>query len=119
MVPTRDDDWPSLHSILAFQNRARERLRKVYSDIAEGKISLTRKVARVLFMTFEHEGLHVEVTLAIGKLVDVLSLLQDALVHATSASRDRNDSSTRLFSSSLGVSRSAVANSTQTCCSNR
>lgn len=63
MVPTKDNDWPSLHSILAFQIRVRERLRKVYSDIAEGKVSLTRKVARVLFMTFEHEGFHVETLL--------------------------------------------------------
>lgn len=63
VVPTNDDDWPSLHSILAFQIRVRERLRKVYNDIAEGKISLTRKVARVLFMTFEHEGFHVETLL--------------------------------------------------------
>ncbi|KAG1842992.1 C-type lectin protein [Suillus subalutaceus] len=63
VVPTKDDDWPSLHSILAFQIRVRERLRKIYSDIAEGKISLTRKVARVLFMTFEHEGFHVETLL--------------------------------------------------------
>ncbi|KAG1882685.1 histidine-specific methyltransferase [Suillus subluteus] len=57
-----------IHSILAFQIRVRERLRKVYSDIAEGKISLTRKVARVLFMTFEHE---------------------DALVYASSTRRER------------------------------
>ncbi|KAG1748553.1 hypothetical protein EDB19DRAFT_1630127 [Suillus lakei] len=63
MVPTKDDDWPSLHSILAFRNRVRDRLRKVYSDIAEGKIPLTRKVARVLFMTFEHEGFHAETLL--------------------------------------------------------
>ncbi|KAG2147479.1 uncharacterized protein EDB93DRAFT_416822 [Suillus bovinus] len=63
VVPTKDVDWPSLPSILAFKNRVRERLRKVYSDIAEGKISLTRKVARVLFMTLEHEGLHVETLL--------------------------------------------------------
>ncbi|KAG2101110.1 uncharacterized protein F5147DRAFT_581772 [Suillus discolor] len=63
VVPTKDDDWPSLRSILAFRNRVRERLRKVYSDIAGGKISLTRKVARVLFMTFEHEGLHIETLL--------------------------------------------------------
>ncbi|KAG1901346.1 histidine-specific methyltransferase [Suillus fuscotomentosus] len=63
VVPTKDDDWPSLRSILAFRNRVRERLRKVYSDIAEGKVSLTRKVARVLFMTFEHEGLHIETLL--------------------------------------------------------
>ncbi|KAG1742298.1 uncharacterized protein EDB91DRAFT_1279204 [Suillus paluster] len=63
VVPTKDEDWPSLHSILNFQSCVRERVRKLYSDIAEGKIPLTRKVARVLFMTFEHEGLHAETLL--------------------------------------------------------
>ncbi|OJA14471.1 hypothetical protein AZE42_05285 [Rhizopogon vesiculosus] len=62
-VPTNDEDWPSLTSILTFQTRARERVKKLYSDIAEGKTPLTRKVARVLFMTFEHEGLHAETLL--------------------------------------------------------
>lgn len=33
----------------------------VYADIKSGKRPLDRRTARVLFMTFEHEGLHAEV----------------------------------------------------------
>ncbi|KAH9933269.1 hypothetical protein B0H21DRAFT_825820 [Amylocystis lapponica] len=59
-VPTCDEDWPSLPSILAFQARVRARLLKLYGDIDTGKVELTRKVARVLFMTLEHEAFHAE-----------------------------------------------------------
>ena len=36
---------------------------KLYDDIDSGEISLTRKVARVLFMTLEHEAMHAETLL--------------------------------------------------------
>lgn len=36
---------------------------KLYDDIDSGEISLTRKIARVLFMTLEHEAMHVETLL--------------------------------------------------------
>ncbi|KAH7885435.1 hypothetical protein F5I97DRAFT_1811346 [Phlebopus sp. FC_14] len=62
-VPQKDEDWPSLGNILAFRLRVRERVRKLYTDISTGKIPLTRKIGRVLFMTFEHEGLHAETLL--------------------------------------------------------
>jgi hypothetical protein len=60
-VPQKEEDWPSLSSIISFQARVRERIVKLYEDISAGKIQLTRKVARVLFMALEHEGLHAEV----------------------------------------------------------
>ncbi|KIJ62537.1 hypothetical protein HYDPIDRAFT_41690 [Hydnomerulius pinastri MD-312] len=60
-VPQNDEDWPSLSSILSFRTRVRERVAKLYTDISTDKIHLTRKIARVLFMTFEHEGMHAEV----------------------------------------------------------
>lgn len=41
----------------------RARLLKVYDDIDSGKLTLNRKVGRVLFMTFEHEALHAETLL--------------------------------------------------------
>lgn len=50
-----------LGSIMAFQARVRERVLLLYEDIISGKILLTRKVARVLFMTLEHEAFHAEV----------------------------------------------------------
>ncbi|TFK88710.1 hypothetical protein K466DRAFT_598405 [Polyporus arcularius HHB13444] len=62
-VPQRDEDWPSLASILEYQFRVRERVLNLYRDIDSGKITLTRKLARVLFMTLEHEAYHVETLL--------------------------------------------------------
>ncbi|KAJ7256826.1 DUF323 domain-containing protein [Mycena haematopus] len=62
-VPQNDEDWPSLVSILQFQARVRSRLLKLYEDIDAGSRSMTRKIARVLFMTFEHEALHAETLL--------------------------------------------------------
>ncbi len=37
---------------------------KLYRDIDAGNVTLTRKIARVLFMTLEHEAFHAEVCLA-------------------------------------------------------
>lgn len=61
-VPQNKEDWPTLSSILDFKSRARQRLLKVYSDIASGKLEMTRNVGRVLFMTWEHEAFHTEVS---------------------------------------------------------
>ncbi|KAI0028266.1 hypothetical protein K488DRAFT_89904 [Vararia minispora EC-137] len=62
-VPTKDEDWPSLINILQFQSRVRQRLRALYDDIASGKRQLTRRMARVLMLTLEHEGFHIETLL--------------------------------------------------------
>ena len=62
-VPDKDDAWPSQVAILKFQSAVRTRLMKLYDDIDSGEIPLTRKVARVLFMTLEHEAMHVETLL--------------------------------------------------------
>ncbi|KAG6860389.1 hypothetical protein C0995_011774 [Termitomyces sp. Mi166 len=62
-VPEKNEDWPTLTSILQFQTRVRARLSKLYTDIDSNRIPLTRKVARVLFMTFEHEAQHAETLL--------------------------------------------------------
>ncbi|KAF8555742.1 hypothetical protein OG21DRAFT_823274 [Imleria badia] len=61
-VPKNEEDWPSLSTILSFRERVRERLAKLYANISSGTIQLTRKIARVLFMTYEHEGFHAERT---------------------------------------------------------
>ena len=57
------EDWPSLEEILTFRDRVRERLRGIYDQITNGSMELTRHVARVLFMTFEHEAQHAETLL--------------------------------------------------------
>ncbi|KAG6889570.1 hypothetical protein C0992_004739 [Termitomyces sp. T32_za158] len=62
-VPEKDEEWPSLSSILQFQSRVRARLLKLYSDISSHRMAFTRKIARVLFMTFEHEAQHAETLL--------------------------------------------------------
>ncbi|KAJ7149046.1 hypothetical protein C8R43DRAFT_1193699 [Mycena crocata] len=62
-VPQNDEDWPSLVAILQFQARVRARLLNLYEDVDAGKQAMTRKVGRVLFMTFEHEALHAETLL--------------------------------------------------------
>ncbi|OSX56507.1 hypothetical protein POSPLADRAFT_1186655 [Postia placenta MAD-698-R-SB12] len=62
-VPQRDEDWPSMHNILTFQYRVRQRIFKLYDDIDSGAVTLTRKIARVLFMTLEHEAFHAETLL--------------------------------------------------------
>ncbi|VDC01330.1 unnamed protein product [Peniophora sp. CBMAI 1063] len=62
-VPTKDEDWPKLVDILEFQSRVRARLRALYDDIESGKRPLTRRIARVLMLTLEHEGFHAETLL--------------------------------------------------------
>ncbi|KZT64249.1 DUF323 domain-containing protein [Daedalea quercina L-15889] len=62
-VPTRDEDWPSVANILEFQSKVRQRIIKLYGDIESGSVVLTRKIARVLFMTLEHEAFHAETLL--------------------------------------------------------
>ncbi|KAH9991248.1 DUF323 domain-containing protein [Russula vinacea] len=60
-VPQRDEDWPLHSTILDFQKRVRARLSDLYAELESGRRPLTRKVARVLFMTLEHEAFHTEV----------------------------------------------------------
>ncbi|KAH9829636.1 uncharacterized protein C8Q71DRAFT_789256 [Rhodofomes roseus] len=62
-VPTCDEDWPSVADILEFQSKVRKRIMKLYDDVESGSVILTRKMARVLFMTLEHEAFHAETLL--------------------------------------------------------
>ncbi|KIY47486.1 DUF323 domain-containing protein [Fistulina hepatica ATCC 64428] len=62
-VPTKQEDWPSLSEILQYQERVRARLLQLYHDIQSGQRALTRKLGRVLHMTYEHEGMHAETLL--------------------------------------------------------
>ncbi|RGB28902.1 C-type lectin protein [Rhizophagus diaphanus] len=50
------DNWPELNSVLSFRDTVRQRLTAVYND---QKI-IPRSLGRVLWMTFEHEVMHVE-----------------------------------------------------------
>lgn len=62
-VPTSDDEWPSQSSIVEFQTKVRQRLLSLYDGIESGKVILTRKLGRVLFITLEHEAMHAETLL--------------------------------------------------------
>ncbi|KAH9480612.1 Ergothioneine biosynthesis protein 1 [Psilocybe cubensis] len=62
-VPIKDEDWPSPINIVKFQASVRARLMRLYDDIDSGRITLTRKIGRVLFMTLEHEAMHAETLL--------------------------------------------------------
>ena len=61
-VPTRDEDWPTLETIIAFRDRVRARLMRLYADLRAGRVKLSRNIARTLCYTLEHEGFHVEVS---------------------------------------------------------
>lgn len=62
-VPVNDEDWPTLDSVVAFRDAVRRRLANLYYDLATGKRTLTRNIARTLVMTHEHEGFHIETLL--------------------------------------------------------
>jgi formylglycine-generating enzyme required for sulfatase activity len=62
-VPEADEDWPVLSAILEFRDRVRARLVRLYDDLASGKRTINRNIARMLVLTLEHEGFHVETLL--------------------------------------------------------
>ncbi|KAG6333819.1 hypothetical protein ID866_5267 [Astraeus odoratus] len=62
-VPEKDEDWPSLASILAFRDRVRARLTSIYDSFQTGERTMNRHLGRMLSMTFEHEGWHIETLL--------------------------------------------------------
>ncbi|KAK4683845.1 L-histidine Nalpha-methyltransferase / hercynylcysteine S-oxide synthase, partial [Tremellales sp. Uapishka_1] len=62
-VPSNETDWPSLTEILGFRDRVRARLRSIYDALESGEMEFTRRVARVIWMTYEHEAMHAETLL--------------------------------------------------------
>lgn len=68
-VPVNDEDWPLLEEILSFRDRVRKRLMRLYDDFESGRKVLTRKAGRVIWMTFEHETMHAEVSYTSYRLV--------------------------------------------------
>lgn len=59
-MPEKDEDWPALDEILSFRDRVRGRLMALYDDLDAGRRRISRRIARVLQMTLEHEGFHIE-----------------------------------------------------------
>ncbi|EMD31755.1 hypothetical protein CERSUDRAFT_162503 [Gelatoporia subvermispora B] len=62
-VPEKDEDWPALPEVLAYRDRVRARLAKVYEELERGERALTRRLARTLVMVLEHDGFHIETLL--------------------------------------------------------
>ncbi|KIK09297.1 hypothetical protein K443DRAFT_82998 [Laccaria amethystina LaAM-08-1] len=62
-VPEKDEDWPTLDSIIVFRNNVRARLRKLYLDLQAGRRAFTRSIARTIVMCLEHESFHIETLL--------------------------------------------------------
>ncbi|KIO25639.1 hypothetical protein M407DRAFT_236775 [Tulasnella calospora MUT 4182] len=68
-VPDKDEDWPALEEVLAFRDRVRARLTRVYEEHGierkgePGVRDFPRALARVLWMTWEHEAWHAETIL--------------------------------------------------------
>ncbi|ORX58724.1 hypothetical protein DM01DRAFT_1318138 [Hesseltinella vesiculosa] len=69
-VPKNEKDWPSIDSMMDYQQRVRHRLRKLLmqweTDCYHGTHYLTsarQRAARVVWMCFEHEAMHLETLL--------------------------------------------------------
>ena len=62
-VPQDEEDWPTLEEILTFRDRVVQRLHDMYNQIASGQLQMSRKIGRVLWMTFEHQAMHAETIL--------------------------------------------------------
>ncbi|CAO0801545.1 unnamed protein product [Mucor circinelloides] len=70
-VPVNDHEWPAIDSILAYQKRIRERLERllVYWESEAFKtqscnwIDTRQRQARIVWMCFEHEAMHLETLL--------------------------------------------------------
>ncbi|KAI8371082.1 hypothetical protein BD560DRAFT_351656 [Blakeslea trispora] len=70
-VPVCDADWPSIESILAYQSAVRQRLERLLSfwESEAFKLQSTswmdsrRREARIIWMCFEHEAMHLETLL--------------------------------------------------------
>ncbi|KAI8987005.1 hypothetical protein BDB01DRAFT_719898 [Pilobolus umbonatus] len=68
-VPADNNDWPSLNSILSYKSNIRNRLRNLlsYWEATESSPQLVRSItkrhARIVWMCFEHEAMHLETIL--------------------------------------------------------
>lgn len=57
MIP---DEWPPVDEIRRYQKRVRDRLREQYKNGAE---TIPRHIARAIWVSFEHEAMHLETLL--------------------------------------------------------
>ncbi|KAG8868209.1 hypothetical protein FRB97_002624, partial [Tulasnella sp. 331] len=70
-VPTVDEDWPTVEAIIAYRDRVRARVMRVYMEYGRERVGsadptvrdFDRALGRVLWMTWEHEAMHIETLL--------------------------------------------------------
>ncbi|KAI8147918.1 hypothetical protein BJV82DRAFT_532035 [Fennellomyces sp. T-0311] len=68
IVPTENDAWPGVESIILYQQKVRNRLQRLLlqweaEDYSASVQQQRRRAARVVWMCFEHEALHLETLL--------------------------------------------------------
>ncbi|KAG8986883.1 hypothetical protein FRB94_007947 [Tulasnella sp. JGI-2019a] len=70
-VPTADEDWPTLEVVIGYRDRVRARVMRVYVEHGRERVGsadptirdFDRDLGRVLWMTWEHEAMHLETLL--------------------------------------------------------
>ncbi|KAI7904403.1 uncharacterized protein BX663DRAFT_504955 [Cokeromyces recurvatus] len=73
-VPTEENDWPSIESILTYQKSVRQRLQRLLTFWEDEGLQMQstdwinskperKRQARIIWMCFEHEALHLETLL--------------------------------------------------------
>ena len=70
-VPTEEGEWPSVDSILAYQKKIRQRLHRLlvfweseaFRTQSSNWIDTRQRQARIVWMCFEHEAMHLETLL--------------------------------------------------------
>lgn len=71
LVPDNDQEWPAINSILAYQKKIRERLQRLlvyweseaFKTQSSNWIDSRQRQARIVWMCFEHEAMHLETLL--------------------------------------------------------
>lgn len=106
-----------MESLLDFRSRVRSRLQKLYGDIETGERTLDRETARVLFMTLEHEALHLEVRVCVHVFpapCHYTNYSIDPIVHALAACWEWHYPPERVHQTILGESLRQLEVSSQT-----
>ena len=59
------NEWPPMADILAYQDRVRDRVRRLYKErqAADGRLDVSRGISQAIWASFEHELMHIETLL--------------------------------------------------------
>lgn len=90
-VPVSPEDWPKVEEIIEYSRRVRDRLRALMQDCATGKRNMTKRIGRIIWMTFEHEAMHLETLLYM--------LVQSPNIHSPRGVRPASSHSAKSLSS--------------------